>query len=444
MDWAPVRDRANIELRCRERFQATLKKIEENGPDTTVLDECGYSQHIQDITDEQWQQLGHIISNNTHLTTINFRYDALNDHKASFFFRGLTRSSSITRLDLSSTNTNVVGDTLSVVGVRSMVPFLQNANNLQTLDLCWNNLQSEGFNVLFRALSDSPIETLKCCTCGIESIEIDTEHAPKNLMHLNLNSNNINADGCCELAKLLQGGDATLTELHLGYNEIDDEGVTILVEALQSNKSLTKLDLFENEGVSDHGKIKLLKLVNDISSIKAILQSNHTLNEITFYYIEEEEDWEEYEDDEIQMHINMATGINRNSDSPEAAGREKVIQTQLNSVKRAELAKLQGVTSSVFSEIDPLHLPEFLALVGRHHDQRDMYVALKSSIAGVISTVNREQYLKQQRAELKARLEAIQDEISTIDAELVNIEASELPVKDIGSEPCSNKRRRAS
>ena len=421
------------------RWFDTLKKIEENDPDTpAVLDACGTMQHIQDITDEQWQQIGHTISNNIHLTTINFNRNVLNDHKASFFFRGLTRSSSINRFDLSLTNTNVVGNTLSVVGVRSMVPFLQNANNLVYLDLSDNNIQSEGFNELFRALRESPIEELDCCSCCIESIEINVKHAPKNLTSLWLQDNSINTDGCREIVKLLQGGDATLTELHLGYTEIDDEGVAILAEALQSNKSLTKLDLRGyDEIISNHGKMKLLKLVNDISSIKATLQSNHTLTEIRFYYIEEEEDWEEYKDDEIQMHINMATGINSESENtPESASREKMIKTQLNSVKRAELAELQGVTSSVFSEIDPLHLPEVLALVGRHHGQRELYLTLRYSIAEVISTVNREQYLKQQRAELKSKLEAIEAEIATIEA------AKEQEV-GIGSEaPRNNKRRR--
>ena len=37
-------------------------------------------------------------------------------------------------------------------GVQSMVPFLQNANNLTSLDLDENIIQSEGFNFLFRAL----------------------------------------------------------------------------------------------------------------------------------------------------------------------------------------------------------------------------------------------------------------------------------------------------
>ena len=80
------------------------------------------------------------------------------------------------------------------------------------------------------------------------------------------------------------------------------------------------------------------------------------------------------------------------------------IFSQLNSIIRAELAGLQGVSQSLYSEIDPLHLPEVLALVCRYHGQGELYVALKSSIAvaGVISTVNRKQCLQQQRAHHEA------------------------------------------
>ena len=103
--------------------------------------------------------------------------DALNDHKASFFFRGLTESCSIKELQLYENG-------FSAAAVRSMTPFLQNANNLTHLDLDGNNLQSEGFNLLFRELRDSPIQMLHCDNCGITTIEIDTGHIPRNLSRL--------------------------------------------------------------------------------------------------------------------------------------------------------------------------------------------------------------------------------------------------------------------
>jgi hypothetical protein len=111
-----------------------------------------------------------------------------------------------------------------------------------------------------------------------------------------------------------------------------------------------------------------------------------------------------------------------------------VIWTQLNSERRAELAKLQGVDRSLYSEINPLHLPEVLTLVGLRHGQEELYVALKSSIAGVISTVNRKECIQQQRDYYAAKLEEL-------DTELATIEAAEGNAVEI-EESRSNKRRR--
>ena len=233
----------------------------------------------------------------------------------------------------------------------------------------------------------------------------------------------------------MQGGDATLTELNLGNNEIDDEGVAILVEALNSNTLMTTLSLFENYNISKRGQLMLLKLVNDVSSIEATLRSNHTLRNIHLDL--------PTEDDPMHEHILMATHINLTSNNNlEVAGRAKVIKTHLHSERRAELMELQGVNQSVNSEINPLHLPEVLALVGQHHGQSEFFVALRSSIAGVISTVNRKECLKQQIAHDKAKIAEYNAKVEAAEAEIASIEAAEGRVLHVGSESRSNKRRR--
>jgi len=410
--------------------ETMLDQIKRNAPGTTTLS-WGFFLRNMNMTDDGWEELGRDVSNNTHLKNVYLNEGALNDRKMSFFFRGLTRSSSIEYVHLYENR-------LSTVGVRSMVPFLQNANNLHELLLCDNNIKSEGFNAVFRALRDSPIEALNCDNCGIEAIEIDSDYSPKHLTTLRLNQNRINADGCRQISKLLQGGDSTLKHLYLRNNKIDDDGVAILVDALQKNVSLQILDLMSNEGIFAEGRKLCLKLVNDISSIKATLQSNRTLRELNV------KDQNDQNDMQIQQHINKAAHINANNASnPEAVGKEKVIQTQLNSTQRAELAELQGVTRSFYSEINPLHLPEVLALAGRHHGQGELYVALKSSIAGVISTVNRKQWLQQQKAHHNAIIAEHRTKVGSIEAELAAIEAADGPdAVDIGSDSRRSKRRR--
>ena len=71
---------------------------------------------------------------------------------------------------------------------------------------------------------------------------------------------------------------------------------------------------------------------------------------------------------ELKGHIDRATKVNKgNEGNSHAAGRAKVIDTQLNSQKRKELCRLQGIDYSygiLFAEIEPILLPETLALVG--------------------------------------------------------------------------------
>ena len=168
-----------------------------------------------------------------------------------------------------------------------------------------------------------------------------------------------------------------MQRLSLGNNLIDDEGVAILVDALKTNTTLEYLSLGDNDGITRKWRILVLKLLNDMSSIKATLQSNHTLQMI---------DLGETNDD-IEFQIDMATTCN--GQYSVAAGRVKVIQTQLHSKRRAELATMQGVgCQSLYGEINPLHLPEVLSLVSRQNGLEELYVALKASIAEVISTVN--------------------------------------------------------
>jgi len=406
-----------------------MQAVHQNSPFVTELEaSAGVLERHNVMTDENWEELGRDVSNNTHLNIVYLNEGALNDQKISCLCRRLTRSSSITDVIFSDNE-------LSAVGIRSMVPFLQNANNLTHLDLDDNNIQSEGFNIMFRALRDSPIDRLNCDRCGIGSIEIDTEHIPKNLTYLSLIGNIINANGCHELAKLLQGGDSTLKDLYLRGNTIDDEGVAILVAALQRNTSLETLNLRGNDAISKQGKVSLLRLVCNISSIESTLQSNHTLRDLWFK-----------SDEEIQRHINIAVRINtRNENDQEAAGREKVIQTQLHSGTRAALCRLQGIDHVVYGDISPLHLPEVLSSIGRSHGQGELYNALKSSISGVISTVNVKKCIQQLRDYHEAKIAEHRAEVQNLNAKLAAMEEKEEAegyAVDDEIESRSNKRRR--
>eukprot|EP00984_Skeletonema_dohrnii_P033433 scaffold30049_cov132-Skeletonema_dohrnii-CCMP3373.AAC.1 len=135
----------------------------------------------------------------------------------------------------------------------------------------------------------------------------------------------------------------------------------------------------------------------------------------------------------------------------EAAGREKCIQTQLHSETSAQLCRLQGVDHSVFSDIDPLHLPEVLSLIGGRHGCEELYLALKASIMTLFSTMNRERCIQQRReyhaakaanlraiaAEHETKVEELDNELATIKEEAAAAVRSQDSVYSQ-----SNKRRR--
>jgi len=81
-------------------FDEFLHWVHQNDPGTTLFDGNGNDDRVQNMTDEEWEVIGEDIANNTHLFLVTLYEGALNDHIMSFFFRGLTRSSTIEEVQL--------------------------------------------------------------------------------------------------------------------------------------------------------------------------------------------------------------------------------------------------------------------------------------------------------------------------------------------------------
>mmetsp|Transcript_667 Transcript_667/g.1063 ORF Transcript_667/g.1063 Transcript_667/m.1063 type:complete len:440 (-) Transcript_667:43-1362(-) len=389
-------------------FLDDLQLLRGNDSSVTDLKVSGWFPYVQDMTGEDWEQLGRDISNNRHLNKITF-VAALDDHTMTSLFRGLTISSSIDEMTFTNNR-------CGVNGIRSMVPFLQNANNLLELDFFHDNISSEGFSLVWRALRDSPINILTFHCCGLSSIKIDDDYVP-NLQSLMLSGNNINADGCRAVAKLLRMEHTKLEHLFLNENKIDDEGTSILANALQTNTSLGLMNLQNNEGITIEGMKRVLKLLNDISSIKATLQSNHTLFSMTFN--------DSFENTDIATEIRRVLQINGdNLDNPDMTGKLKVIHTQLDSKQRAEMCRLQGVQNSgkPLTEFGPLLLPEVLEIVGKHHGLSECYESFRTCVADLWTIIDRKEVLRQQKAELAIELDALVAKRREVETQMSNIE----------------------
>jgi len=413
-----------------DRFLADLRKMRENDPAVTKL--VSATDDKDWVFAEQWTQFGRDVSNSSYLRTLEI-YDVLNDYGVAAFFRGLTRSNSLRKFKLASSE-------YSLIGVESMLPFLQNASSLECFELRHNNdgFTSEEFSLIWGALRDSHIKKLSLFNCGLRSIDIDVTYVPSKLVALNLSCNFINADGCREVAKLLRMTNTTLEKLYLGVNDIDDEGLSFLVQALQTNTSLTKMTLNCNDRIGQEGMKLVLKLLNDISSIKSTLLSNHTLRRITF---EDNFDYAAYTYTGIEAEIKRVLDINEyHKNNPDAAARQKVIQTQLSSEIRAGMRRLQGLDDdkkSPLTDLGPLLLPELLAIVDTHHCVGEFFELFRTCVADLWTTINRKRVLQQRRDEVSKQMEALVEEKKELDTEIDLIEQAEVKI-----EAKSSKRAR--
>ena len=128
---------------------------------------------------------------------------------------------------------------------------------------------------------------------------------------------------------------------------------------------------------------------------------------------------------------------------PHAAGKAKVVHTQLNSTVRIELVRAQGIEcSSVYSQVDALVLPEVLALVGEAHGQTELYHMLIAIVPELASIVNRKVIVQQKLAEKSAQMDAIRAEMDNLSKELASIELSEASYSLAGNEDKHPMHRR--
>ena len=201
------------------------------------------------------------------------------------------------------------------------------------------------------------------------------------------------------LSNLLQQEGTTLAsvaKLHLNNVGIDDDDVEILANSLKHNTSLTNLDLGRNN-ITEIGYRTVLKLLNDVSSIDNTYNSNHSLTKVNGAYIGKHDTPKMKK---IKRHIDSALQMNRQYSDNAYTGKVKVIHTQLNSANRMELAKVQEIDysyESLFSGVDPIVLPEVLALVERNCTHSVLFRMLVAVVPDLASLVNKEAALKERR-----------------------------------------------
>jgi len=221
-----------------------------------------------------WTLLGRYIANNTQLESVDLDSCNLTNVRMGILFSELDKSS-LSELDIRN-------NPFGISGTRSMIPFLENSPYLSALYFNRNNnINTECFEVLIKALRGKPIFRLHLPECNITDISaLETYNLP-NLNRLNLYGNKIGREGCIILSNLLQKEGTTLKYLDLDNTSIDDEGAEMLAASLKSNTKLKTLYLSRNN-IALRGVKAFLKVLVDVSSIESTYISNHTLTELEF------------------------------------------------------------------------------------------------------------------------------------------------------------------
>ena len=323
----------------------------------------------EDFPAASWQRLGFYIARNDQLECLSLRRCNLSDENMSAFFHGAARNKEIKVLTLYC-------NSFSADGMKSMMPFLQNSRNLTSLNISGNNIETDGFWWLMHGLGNGSIEKLNLRHCGLSNLSMMEKqhcHLP-NLQVLYLSDNsNIGAGGCSSIASLLRRSESNIKKLYVNRCNIGDEGARIIAATLERNTSLLYLEL-ETNHIRKGGLAAVLKILNNIETVKATYESNHVIKRISL----KGNPLQCLEAINYCHCIESTLKLNQQYDGEDRhrVGRAKVITSHLRSQNRIVYSSLQGVEDYFlrpYSTVTSNVVAYYLALVGQESGLSDLY-----------------------------------------------------------------------
>jgi hypothetical protein len=129
--------------------------------------------------------------------------------------------------------------------------------------------------------------------CEILSVILQSD-----ISRINLGYNNIDSLGAIKIAEYLVY-DPPIEELCLRYNQLNDDDVILISQALKRNTNLHRMFLHSNN-ITSIGAKALFTCVFDGSNLNAISESNHTLKKNYMFWTTGWDDW-------LQVLINCLT-----------------------------------------------------------------------------------------------------------------------------------------
>jgi Ran GTPase-activating protein (RanGAP) involved in mRNA processing and transport len=195
--------------------QELLKRISSNDPSFTEL-------VVSISTDHETMALADALSSNTVLQKVDLRYSNLAGSRAKKLF---ATTSSLLLDSLLLCNCRIESEGVKDLAESSF------GRSVTSLDLRYNEIGDEGAGYLSEAMI----------------VASKAEEGPCRFQSLILGNCLISNDGAKSLAEALGRKDNLMKELDLRENQIGDDGVAALAQALTIKQGLLTLDLRENQ-----------------------------------------------------------------------------------------------------------------------------------------------------------------------------------------------------
>ena len=251
----------HLDLGCndiRDEIAVALSKALESNTTLTYLNLSNDADWCEQISSSGASALARALLKNSTLKCLVLGSNFIRDSGARAFADALQKNSSLTQLDVSE---NDIGD----LGTEAICKALQSNHVMTHLILRSNTIDDSGVEALARALQ-SPATQLSClglAGCNITSLGVETLagalQTNRSLTHLDLASS-FRSCSAKALVRALQSN-RSLTHLNLSGNCISDTEAILLAETLRDQNSTLAYLLLHYNAIGAEGKAKL-ELVN--------------------------------------------------------------------------------------------------------------------------------------------------------------------------------------
>ncbi|XP_067882422.1 NACHT, LRR and PYD domains-containing protein 3-like [Heterodontus francisci] len=211
------------------------------------------------LTDSCIEDLASALSTNRSLTDLDLSDNNLGDSGVKLLSEALRNP------DCKIQKLGLVENNLTASCIEDLASTLSTNRSLTDLDLNFNKLGDSGVKLPFDALRnpDCKIQKLKLVENNLTASCIEDLASAlstnRSLTDLNLNYNKLGDSGVNLLSEALRNPDCKIQKLWLGRNNLSDSCIEDLASALNTNRSLTDLDLNNNK-LGDSGVNYCLRL----------------------------------------------------------------------------------------------------------------------------------------------------------------------------------------